>query len=92
MTGLTYEGFRFGLSHLFDSYTYETLPDLIASKKLGQDMEDQIPLCADGLPIWNAFQKFFQGYVNSPFRNLILEDLCWLLSAKLCFLLLLEKI
>ena len=69
MTGLTYEGFKFGLSHLFDSYTYETLPDLIESKKLGQDMEDQIPLCADGLPIWNAFKKFFQGYVDFFYKT-----------------------
>lgn len=64
MTGFTYKGFSSGLSLLFEDFTYETLPDFIESKKLSKEMEKQIPLCTDGLPVWDAFLKFFQSYVD----------------------------
>jgi len=64
MTGFTYKGFSSGLSLLFEDFKYETLPEMIASKKLSKKMEEQIPLCTDGLPVWDAFLKFFESYVG----------------------------
>ena len=51
-------------SLLFEDFKYETLPEMVASKKLSKEMEKQIPLCTDGLPVWDAFLKFFESYVG----------------------------
>ena len=51
-------------SLLFEDFKYETLPEMVASKKLSKEMEKQIPLCTDGLPVWEAFLKFFESYVG----------------------------
>jgi len=64
MFGFTYKGFSSMLSSLYEDFKYETLPEMVASKKLSKEMEEQIPLCTDGLPVWNAFLKFFESYVD----------------------------
>jgi hypothetical protein len=76
MTGFTYKGFSAGLSLLYEDFKYETLPEIIASKKLSKEMEEQIPLCTDGLPVWDAFLKFFESYVDFfyPDENKVTTD------------------
>ena len=63
-------------SLLYEEFTYETLPEIIASKKLSKEMEEQIPLCTDGLPVWTAFLKFFESYVDFfyPDENKVTTD------------------
>ena len=50
--------------------------DFIASKNLDHDLEEQIPLCTDGLPLWDAYLKFFENYVDFFYKeeNSIDED------------------
>jgi len=64
MFGFTYKGFSSLLSLTYEDFKYETLPEMVASKQLSKEMEKQIPLCTDGLPVWNAFLKFFESYVD----------------------------
>ena len=49
---------------MYEGFVYETLPDFLASKNLNQDLKEQIPLCTDGLPLWDAYLKFFENYVD----------------------------
>ena len=61
---------------MYEGFVYETLPDFIASKNLDHDLEEQIPLCTDGLPLWDAYLKFFENYVDFFYKeeNSIDED------------------
>ena len=49
---------------MYEGFVYETLPDFIASKNLSPDLKEQIPLYTDGLPLWDAYLKFFENYVD----------------------------
>ena len=49
---------------MYEGFFYETLPDFIASKNLSPDLKEQIPLYTDGLPLWDAYLKFFENYVD----------------------------
>ena len=66
----------FYFSHYYEEFSYGALPDMIASKKLSEEVEQQIPLNRDGLPVWNAFLKFFESYVDFfyPDENKVTED------------------
>ena len=66
MTGLTYKGFTDGFQYFAgqDGFKYETFPDYLKSKGLGEDMESTIPLWTDALPIWQAYHDFFAAYVS----------------------------
>ena len=54
---------------MYENYVYETIPDYIESKQLSDNLKDQIPLCTDGLPVWNAYLKFFENYVDFFYAN-----------------------
>ena len=64
VSGFTYNGLTSALSVLYENYSYETLPDIIASKQLSDELEKQIPMCIDGRLIWDAFFRFFKRYVD----------------------------
>ena len=61
---------------MYEGFVYQTLPDFIASKNLNQNLKEQIPLYTDGLPLWDAYLKFFENYVNFFYKeeNSIDED------------------
>ena len=66
MTNLTEEGFKDGYQYFAgpDGFKYETFPDYLKKKGLDKEMESKIPICADALPIWQAYHDFFADYVN----------------------------
>ena len=61
---------------LNESFTYQTFPDFLASKNLTKEMEEQVPICTDGRPVWDAFFKFFKGYIDHfyPDENSVTID------------------
>lgn len=64
MSALEYDGLVAAINAGDASFKYQTHPEFVKSKNLGPEMEAKIPICVDGIKVWDAYHKFFDGYVR----------------------------
>jgi hypothetical protein len=69
MSALEYDGLVASINAGDASYKYMTHPEWVASKNLGEDMKAKIPICTDGMKVWDIYRAFFDGYVKLYFPN-----------------------
>ena len=69
IVGLTKDGLIDGFNRFLGEFKYETYPEYIASKRLSPEIERSVPMCTDGVPIWDAYRAFFTSYVDIYFTD-----------------------
>lgn len=69
MSALSYKGLLAAINFGDKDFKYQTHPEYIAAKNLGKEMEDILPMCTDGLKVWNTYRKFFSSYLDLFFKD-----------------------
>jgi hypothetical protein len=69
MSALTYDGLKAAINAGDAGYKYQTHPEFCKAKNLPPEVAANIPICTDGIKVWNTFHKFFLAYVKLWYKD-----------------------